>query len=173
MSDLRTAAQQALEALKSNKRSHYYCEDTWYSCPKHEEGCANKLEGDECICGADEVNKVLDAAIADLEAALEQPEPQVVYRLGETDIYDFAGWLTTRPGVMRVGASCEAGSMAEAVGEYLRAFPDRFTPHTPRREWQGLTEEEINEATFHADERMNTHLEFARAIEAALKERNV
>ena len=44
--------------------------------------------------------------------------------------------------------------------------------HPPRREWRGLTEEEINEATFHPDGCMNTHLEFARAIEAALKERN-
>jgi len=45
--------------------------------------------------------------------------------------------------------------------------------HPPRREWRGLTEEEINEATFHQDGRMNTHLEFARAIEAALKEKNL
>ena len=75
------------------------------------------------------------AEIANLRAALAQQEqePVVVYRLGETDIYDFAGWLTTRPGVMRVGTSCEAGPMAEAVGEYLRAFPERFTAHPPRR----------------------------------------
>jgi hypothetical protein len=44
--------------------------------------------------------------------------------------------------------------------------------HPPRREWRGLSEEEINEATFHPDGRMNTHLEFARAIEAKLKEKN-
>lgn len=44
----------------------------------------------------------------------------------ETDLYDFAGWLTTRPGVMAVGSSCEAGPMAEAVGEYIKTFPERF-----------------------------------------------
>lgn len=46
--------------------------------------------------------------------------------LGETDIYDFAGWLTARPGMMPVGASSDAAQMAEAVGEYIKAFPQRF-----------------------------------------------
>ena len=56
------------------------------------------------------------------------PAAPVQYELSPTDIYDFAGWLTTRRGVMKVGSSCEAGPMAEAVGEYLKTFPDRFTP---------------------------------------------
>ena len=51
----------------------------------------------------------------------------MTYRLAETDIYDFAGWLTTREGVMKVGASSEACSMAEAVGEYIDTFPERFS----------------------------------------------
>jgi len=51
----------------------------------------------------------------------------MTYRLAETDIYDFAGWLTTREGVMKVGASSEAGSMADAVGEYIKTFPERFS----------------------------------------------
>src|SRR3990167_7975987 len=25
---------------KLGRRSHYYCEDSWYSCPKAEDGCA-------------------------------------------------------------------------------------------------------------------------------------
>ena len=33
--------------------SHYYCEDSWYSCPKAQDGCANNDEGDECNCGAE------------------------------------------------------------------------------------------------------------------------
>jgi len=41
------------------KRSHYYCEDEWYSCPKAEDGCAN-----ECDCGADEHNAEVDALMA-------------------------------------------------------------------------------------------------------------
>jgi hypothetical protein len=58
-------------------------------------------------------------------------------------------------------------------GERFR-FSD-WTPlytHPHSRTWRGLTEEEVNEATFHPDGCMNTHIEFARAIEAALKERN-
>lgn len=65
-------------------------------------------------------------AMKALRQALENPEP-VAHRLHETDIYEFAGWLTTRPGIMEVGATSEAGPMAEAVGEYLRSFPEKFT----------------------------------------------
>ena len=63
----------ALEALGSNRRTHHYCEDTWYSCPKHEDGCANDSEGDECNCGADEANKEMDFAITAIKEALAQP----------------------------------------------------------------------------------------------------
>ena len=88
----------------------------------------------------------------------------MTYRLGETDIYDFAGWLTTREGVMKVGASSEASPMAEAVGEYINTFPERFSsPPQPtklvghnlveilnaagfyrKKDWVGLTGTEIN-----------------------------
>ena len=61
----------ALEALKNNRRTHHYCEDTWYSCPKHEDGCANDSEGDECNCGADEANAEIEQAITAIKAALE------------------------------------------------------------------------------------------------------
>jgi hypothetical protein len=67
-----------------------------------------------------------------LRAALAQPVPDaepVAWVLSPTDIYDFAGWLTTRPGTLVVGSLHEAGPMAEAVGEYLRKFPDRFAAH--------------------------------------------
>jgi hypothetical protein len=63
--------------------------------------------------------------------------------------------------------------------------PDRTVPlytHPPRREWQSLTEEEIRELTFHNQRTLwprpdrsdvrATAIPFARAIEAALKERN-
>jgi hypothetical protein len=60
----------ALEALESNRRTHHYCEDTWYSCPKHEDGCANDSEGDECNCGADKANAGIDQAITAIKEAL-------------------------------------------------------------------------------------------------------
>lgn len=38
-------------------RRHRYCEDSWYSCPKSEDGCANpEWDDDECVCGADNEN---------------------------------------------------------------------------------------------------------------------
>ena len=62
------------------------------------------------------------------------------YRLAETDIYDFAGWLTTRAGVMKVGSSSDASLMSEAVGEYIKTFPERFSVLQRR---DGLTEQQI------------------------------
>ena len=49
--------------LENSRRSHYYCEDYWYSCPKHPYGCADSWAGDECNCGADEYNAKLDRMI--------------------------------------------------------------------------------------------------------------
>jgi hypothetical protein len=66
----------ALKALDNNRRTHRYCEDTWYSCPKHEDGCANDSEGDECNCGADEANIEIDAAITSLRQAIAEWESQ-------------------------------------------------------------------------------------------------
>lgn len=38
-------------------REHYYCEDSWFSCPKAEDGSANyHNKENECNCGADEHN---------------------------------------------------------------------------------------------------------------------
>ena len=72
----RKAMKMALEALDNNRRNHYYCEDTWYSCPKHEDGCANDSEGNECNCGADKANQEIDSAITALHQALAQPEQE-------------------------------------------------------------------------------------------------
>ena len=73
----------ALDALKNNKPTHLYCEDIWYSCPKHEDGCANEAEGDECNCGADEINAEFDKAITALEEALAEHAIREVQRLGQ------------------------------------------------------------------------------------------
>jgi hypothetical protein len=63
------------------------------------------------------------AALERFQAALSSQAPAALH---ETDIYDFAGWLTTRPGVMPVGSTSEAGPMADAVGEYIKTYPERF-----------------------------------------------
>ena len=71
MNDKQTI-QLMLDALKVGTQSHYYCEDPWYSCPKHEDGCANDAYGDECNCGADKVNADIDKAIVAVNAALAE-----------------------------------------------------------------------------------------------------
>jgi hypothetical protein len=55
------------EVLPTLKISHNYCEDCWYSCPKHEDGCCNEAEGEDCNCGADEHNSKIDALMKELE----------------------------------------------------------------------------------------------------------
>ena len=84
---------------------------------------------------------LLLASIADYSSAIKRKFTEFTFRydettpvatqnvengLKETDLYDFAGWLTTREGLLQVGSSYEAGSMADAVGEYINKFPERF-----------------------------------------------
>ena len=71
---MKEALKLALEALENNRQTHHYCEDTWYSCPKHEDGCANEAQGDECSCGADEINAEFDKAITAIKEAVAQPK---------------------------------------------------------------------------------------------------
>lgn len=49
-----------LEKLNKLYREHHQCEDTWYSCPLSEEGCSNDQEGEECTCGAEQHNNIID-----------------------------------------------------------------------------------------------------------------
>lgn len=78
------------QKLGELRRAHHYCEDTWYSCPKHPDGCANEHAGEECDCGADAHNQRVD----DLRAFLAQ------YVLCERDaitwLYPDGEWLEER-----------------------------------------------------------------------------
>lgn len=59
--------------LKMARREHYYCEDSWYSCPLAEDGCANdSYAKDECSCGASEHNAKVDEIAATLRPLLER-----------------------------------------------------------------------------------------------------
>ena len=60
------------------------------------------------------------------EKNAQQAEPVVEHRTHPTNIYDFAGWLTTRPGLLKVGSSYDVNPMVDAIREYLHKFPDRF-----------------------------------------------
>ena len=58
--------------LESLRQKHYYCEDSWYSCPKAEDGCADDRQGTDCNCGADKSNKRLDYLIIYLHEKLDK-----------------------------------------------------------------------------------------------------
>ena len=60
------------ELLETFTRKHAYCEDCWYTCPKHPEGCCNDAEGDECNCGADRNNAALLEFAKKLQARLDR-----------------------------------------------------------------------------------------------------
>ena len=51
------------EALTKLRVEHLYVDDCWYSCPKSIEGCCDDSKGDDCNCGADAHNAVIDAAL--------------------------------------------------------------------------------------------------------------
>jgi len=57
-------ARDAVRLLESSRWEHHYCEDSWYSCPKAEDGCANEAQGEDCNCGADQRNAQFDALLA-------------------------------------------------------------------------------------------------------------
>ena len=128
MSDLRTAAQQALKALESTQlfaaHEHY---------PRR---------------------RVADALDA-LRAALEQPEQEPV------------AWI--QPDHLQKAKQAPFLCRVEPTQRWADFVP--FYTHPPRREWRGLTEEEVINLS---DLRGGCYgtTDFARAIEAALKEKN-
>jgi hypothetical protein len=129
MTDLRTAAQQALEALET------------VFMPHHPAVIALRA------ALAEEALQRLTDANQEIEAALEQPEQEPV-----------AEWLTGCPGCgMDGGCDCDEG-----------------TCNPPRREWRGLSKDEsLKLWGMRSDGPSNTEItSFARAIEAALKEKN-
>ena len=132
MSDLRTAAQQALEALEYAHKDGFWREQS--------------------------------NAITALKAALEQPGQEPVARVR----------------VFTTGGNAVGAWKAVPVNDYESLPPMRdgelLYTAPPRREWRGLTEEEfwpMLEAEGRADRKpVEIIAALARAIEAALKERN-
>lgn len=153
--------QMALDTFNKSKRSHYYCEDRFYSCPQHEEGCADALEGDECNCGANFVNETIDKTIDALRTALAQPDvPETAF--GETEpvawMHNFIDdvIIKNRP----TDITCNAGRWTA-----LYTAP-------PQREWVGLTDDEVMSLLPGAVRLPPGWADTVRAIEAKLKEKN-
>lgn len=112
---------------------HYGCEDAWYSCPKHEDGCANDNQGTECICGADDANKHRAALVEKIDAALEQPEGwQLVPSVPTYEMVQAAFAATVWPDLNRATSSdVMRGLRANMIEEYkamLAAAPPGDKP---------------------------------------------
>ena len=63
-----TQIQAINELLEQLRRSHYACEDCFYSCPKAEDDYCGDSERTECKCGADKYNAILDDCLAAIKA---------------------------------------------------------------------------------------------------------
>lgn len=59
--------------------SHLDCEDSWYSCPLSENGCADdRQDKQECTCGRDaRVDRIVALLAATEQAVLEEVYQQV------------------------------------------------------------------------------------------------
>ena len=55
-----------LKELEALKIRHRDCDDGWYRCPKHPDGCLNDAEGADCNCGAERHNTKVDEIIKEL-----------------------------------------------------------------------------------------------------------
>ena len=122
----------------------------------------------EALEGGGDSWRLIGPAIDALRAALEQPEQEQPVR---------AESVTTPPCKgMNCGAIDGRSHSLECHAEHSAAIAGgRFVP-LPRREWRGLTEEEV----FHVENNVPDSVisdrqwtvYFARAIEAKLKEKN-
>jgi hypothetical protein len=79
-------------------RDHYYCEDSWYSCPKDPESSANDEVGEKCNCGADKINAEVDAIVKRLAVKRRKPLSKKLIKDINTVIFALEkvdhGWLT-------------------------------------------------------------------------------
>lgn len=164
MTDLRTAAQQALEALEKTAS---------YDIPPTSQ---------------------VRSSITALRAALKQPEQEPVALCDPAEYDDFQGAVSrncaaanspkrhapvTMETVYETIIHWDEGGGKRSRRELARRIVDLYT-HPPRREWRGLTDEQLlyvyNELPnwgMDMDSLSPKLKQFARAIEAALKERNV
>jgi len=165
------AMKQALTALENNRQTHHYCEDTWYSCPKHEEGCANDSEGDECNCGADKANIEIDAAITSLRQAIREHAMYEVQRLGQEIEQEPVATVTIETGADITMSWWHEPAMSWWHEPALPIGTKLFT-HPPQRTWVGLTDEERNAIEAATLDLHGVPKFFATAIEAKLKQKN-
>ena len=76
-----------LTELEKLRLLHYECEDGWYSCPKSPDGSFNDNVGDDCICGADRHNEILDKIINYLKAKKKEMQMSIMCPLSRDTYY--------------------------------------------------------------------------------------
>ena len=102
----------------------------------------------------DAIEEVQDKAITALKQALEQPEPEPVA-------------CHTCKGLGRIYMGCGSWIHCDTCNITGKATTQ------PKREWQGLTDEEIGDfASGYRSGRIGSFVELTESIEAKLKEKN-
>jgi len=140
---LRQAAEMALKALEDMNCGWKYIRES---------------HGDLYGVGWDRAQEKADEAIEALRQALEQPEQKPV------------AWMSDSP--TKGNGKQLHWTKAEAWRWSSNITPLYTAP--PQREWQGLTDEEVSAAVDDCDVYFDDEflVEFARRIEAKLKEKN-
>jgi hypothetical protein len=176
MADLRQAAQQALEALEMN----YKLINGEGSCF----GLEGAMDGYYSGCfDIDGTNKLTNKTMTALRAALAQQEQAPVADAMKTvtkamqDDPDYAWSWHCNVAMAFVDAGGDSYTANQGAARFMRLLANvdpahELPSHPPRREWRSLSEEEIlplynTTPSSHAE-----MLEFARDIEAKLKEKN-
>lgn len=103
-------------------------DDTWIYFKRPDGFCQAVTPNDPHTSHAQTLHMLMRAMLTASPTPQAQQPEAVPSGLHEKDIYDFAGWLTSRPGVMEVGCTSWACPMADAVVEYIKTFPERFAP---------------------------------------------
>lgn len=101
--------------LEQLRQAHHQCEDSWYSCPKNPEGCADEREKD-CTCGADEHNALIDSALRSLTQPQEAPVCDACHGSGQVLIQD--AWPDSN------GDTCHPEPCPECAYGPLQTSPD-------------------------------------------------
>jgi hypothetical protein len=154
MSDLRTAAQQALERPNLLGWSFHRNSDGSIGIKSPPPRPGESKRTSDCVypCNGADLHELLSKFVDHIAALEQEPEQEPVAWIMEDDDGERLEWA--------------------ADVSFLSATPTfPLYTHPPRREWRSLSEEEIQSIhdTYH--KRMGPQ-EFARAVEVALKERN-
>ena len=125
------------------------------------EGCVKALDalhapGDSIYTRASDL---ADRAEIALRAALAQPEREPVAWVDEASI----AWLAEHPRGIITTRLVKQKSPERQMAMYAEP---------PRREWKSLTDREAKDTAYEVDANGGSVVEFARAIEAKLKEKN-